>query len=72
MNTGKSVEVRYDHSFLGVKYHKLIGIHVGDVEPPLRRVKTLIIEADCWSRQGDIRYFFEGSVIGALRANRRV
>ena len=46
MNTGEAVEVRYDRSFLRVEYHKLIGVHVGDVEPPLRRVEALVVEAD--------------------------
>src|SRR5207302_8046045 len=47
MNTGKAVEVRYDDPFFGVEYHKLIGVHVGDVQPPLLRIKALIVEADC-------------------------
>jgi hypothetical protein len=71
MNAGKTVEVCYDGTFLHVEYKKLIGVHVGDVEPPLRCIKALIIEADCRPRQWNVGHFLEGRMLGSIRAIRR-
>jgi len=59
VHTRKTVEVRHDFSFVGVEDDELVGIHVRDVEPPLGRVKALVIEADGCPRHGNIRDLFE-------------
>jgi len=61
--TRKAVEVCHDFSFLGVEDDELVGIHVSDVKASLGGVKALIIEADCWSRHGNIRDLLERDAI---------
>jgi hypothetical protein len=59
MNIGKPVEVCNDFTFLHVEHHKLIGVHVRDIETAVGGIETLIVEANCGAGQRDIRDFVQ-------------
>jgi hypothetical protein len=61
--TRKAVKVCHNFSFLGIEDNELVGVHVRDVKPPLGRVETLVIEADCRAGHGNIRDLLERDVI---------
>jgi hypothetical protein len=54
VNPVEAVQVRDHPPRARVEDHELVGVHVGDVEPPARRVETLIVEPHRIPGQGHV------------------
>jgi len=69
MNAMEAIEVGQDFPFFRVENDQLVCVHVGDVEPTVRRIQALIIEAH--GRAGQ-RYVRDGAEPPLVRIRGRV
>ena len=60
MDAGKAIQICDDLTVIDVEHHKLVRIHVSDIEPPLRRVETLVIKTNGRTGQRNISHFLQG------------
>jgi hypothetical protein len=66
VNTWEAVEIRDHHPLSRIEYNELIRAHVRDVQPPLRLIQALVIEADCRPGQRKIGYLLERRLVRSV------